>query len=310
MHMEVAELIEVALAGVDPADVEISTLEDATVAPGGVVALAPIVRELVESAIGFSDPGVPVRVSGAFDGAEYLISIADNGVGIPPSMIEALNKILESPSLPSEGGKTALGIAVVARLAARHGVGVRLEAGAEGTTARLTVPSSLVTRNKAEAPLADEVAAAIVPPEASGPSAFSDEDEASRLRTRNLYQGTSLLDQASQSPQVADQGEPAYESRAGVEEFLERIFGPLRSRTGRSSARPAPATTPGRPPADKRPPEPEPRTAATALKVRVPGANFHEDEDEQSVVSSEAAVDLRIALSSFQTGREDAKASR
>jgi hypothetical protein len=103
-------------------------------------------------------------------------------------------------------------------------------------------------------------------------------------------------------------------ARAEAQSFLEKVFAPLRgSAVGRDrpSPRPGAAGDPGgtresdahaRPPADR-----EPQVSSTKLRSRVPGQNFLVVDDDTSVASSEAAVDLRSALSSYADGRRNAK---
>ena len=55
-----------------------------------------------------------------------------------------MNRMLEKPPVLGLALDPTLGIYVVARLAARHGINVRLVPGVPGTTARLTIPRALL----------------------------------------------------------------------------------------------------------------------------------------------------------------------
>jgi hypothetical protein len=106
---------------------------------------------------------------------------------------------------------------------------------------------------------------------------------------------------------------PAEAAQFDAEAFLETIFGPLRGQSETiNGPRSRASRGPGRPPElrlETRPPVDGESLATTkTLRVRVPGANFELTEDETSTVSSEAAIDLRSALSRYQTGRRDAAA--
>jgi anti-sigma regulatory factor (Ser/Thr protein kinase) len=297
--MHVSELIDIALAGVDSSRVDVELLEPAALATEAVSALSQVVAELVENATAFSAPDQRIRINGLFEDDGYLISISDDGVGISESMLAALNRILERPSPSSGDNEVTLGITLVARLAARHQIGVRLVPGVPGTTARVTVPSRLVSpgapvreprkpREHVESPIDDVFADA--PQESTAPSPY---ERDFRPAWRHVVS-------------MSEQG------RDAAETFLDSVFAPLRSRAI-SRDRPLPRRRDNgvRETRDEpRPPtEPEPLARTSTLQVRVPGANFSVEEDEPSIVSSEAAVDLKSALTRFELGRKDARES-
>lgn len=282
--MDMSQVIEIAVAGAGLDDVSIRDLQAAQVDTAVVGSLSQIVSELVQNAAAFSRPGQRVRVSGGFDGSEYVVSVSDDGIGIPGAMLDALNDVLESPGGTGEGPN--LGISLIARLAARSGIGVRLMDGEPGTTARVTVPAASVFGG----PPAEESLHDILPKPTR---------RAQPLATIDLtrYEGTGRppTEHVFSNPEV-----PADDAEA----FLEKIFGPLRSRSQRWE-RPAPRSDPNgvsvRPPADR-----EPKANTSSLQVRVPGTNFTIADDEQSAMSSEAAIDIRNALERYQAGRADA----
>lgn len=295
--MEISEVIDIALAGVDSSRVDVELVEPAEVATEAVSALSQVVAELAENAMAFSGPNQRVRLNGLFESNGYLITISDDGVGISEALLAALNRILDRPEPPSPDNEVTLGITMVARLAARHGILVRLVPGVPGTTARVTVPSRIVSpavsteqhprsRRHVESPMDDVFAE--TPQESIDLSRYE-------LDLRRARQHVVAM--TSQDREVA-------------EEFLEGVFGPLRSGVS-THARPASrrnAHGSGESRDETRPPvDPEPKsTTTTELRVRVPGENFSLQEDESSIASSEAAVDLRSALSRFDRGRRDA----
>jgi hypothetical protein len=137
--MGIVELIEIALASADDRRVEVTALEPAEFSTEAVGGLAELVFELVSNAIALSAPDEKVRVDGSFDYETYIISASGRGIAISGDAIDVLNRMLEDSEL-------TLGIASVARLAARHCLAVRLVPGAAGTSARVTVPANLVRR--------------------------------------------------------------------------------------------------------------------------------------------------------------------
>lgn len=305
--MEIVELIEIALANSAEGRVEVAALEPGEVSIEAVSGLSQLVAELVDNAVAFSDPGDEVRVTGLFQDGNYLISISDRGVGIPEHLLSGLNAVLADPDHSAEL-EPSLGIALVARLAARHGIGVRLVPGVPGTTARVTVPSRLMRREEpAVAPPAEgsaqhrlrdlEVALkSSEPAEPSGPTADEPTVDLTSLE-RSLR---------SRHGVVAGSDE----SRREAESFLEKVFGPLKRRPGMTERPPSrPSNGSGAEPAPSDRPADRPTGVGTVtkLRVRVPGENFSLDEDDPSTVAAERAIDIRSALSRYAQGRRSAE---
>jgi signal transduction histidine kinase len=114
--------------------------------------LVHLVAELLENATAFSAPDTQVVVSSTRtpDGS-VLVEIADQGVGMPGEELIAANNRLSGPAEVNVSASRRMGLFVVGRLAARHGIGVRLASsdpgrGATlGVTASVNVPSYLVS---------------------------------------------------------------------------------------------------------------------------------------------------------------------
>lgn len=311
--MEISELIDSALSRVEPAQVEIATLEPAGVSNEVVGGLTQVVSELVRNAVAFSGPGQAVTVNGVFDADGYLITISDDGVGISETLLVALNRVLEHPSPAADTPGTTMGITTTARIAARHGIRVRLVPGVPGTTARIIVPARLMTRVGSPRPIRAVEEPGPVPAPTEIFAAEPTMVDLSRYE-RDLHPepGRAMVERASptlDSPGMSD------EQRHLAEEFLERVFAPLRGKGMIGRDRPAPRPSNGgngqlREPAEARPPlDRAPRAGVTALRVRVPGANFSLVEDDPSVASSEGAIDIRSALSKYELGRRNAATS-
>lgn len=287
------QVIEIAVAGAESQEVEVVSLEAADVSTRAVGALTQIVAELVENAAAFSQPGQRVRINGVFDGRDYLLTISDQGVGVSEAMLGALNRVLSNPA--SSGDIANTGISSVARLAARAGIDVELVPGMPGSTARVIVPESSVSDTSASR----SVVEAPVPPTAEARATI----DLSRIER----------EMSSHVEHVVEVADPTRGD--DVEDFLEKIFGPLRGKVQRRDrpARQPVASTGGRtrqrengavarPPAER-----EPMATTTTLRVRVPGENFALVEDEPSTTSSEAAIDIRTALTKYESGRREAR---
>jgi signal transduction histidine kinase len=143
--MDIADLVEIALANSGASRVEVAALEPADISMEAVSGLAQLISELVDNAIAFSEPDEKVRLTGLFQQDDYLLSISDRGVGLPDDLIDELNRTLEDPAAVS-GPEPKMGIALVARLARRHEIRVQLVPGVPGTTARVVLPGNLVTK--------------------------------------------------------------------------------------------------------------------------------------------------------------------
>ncbi len=192
--MNAAHLIDIALAHDNGRRVELMALEPAEFSLAAVGGLSQVVAELVSNAAAFSKPEEKVHLAGLFVGDSYLISISDRGVGIPGDLLGKLNRMLEDPDA-ERNTDWALGLRLVARLADRHGLSVRLVPGAPGTTARVTVPHALVSRD-------DQVEEISLP--AAVPTEFTPHEIEHRVPV------------------------PAESSRDETESFLESVFGALR----------------------------------------------------------------------------------
>ncbi|MEU6079539.1 nitrate- and nitrite sensing domain-containing protein [Streptomyces sp. NPDC047108] len=119
-------------------------------------AISHLVAELLENATAFSPPDAQVELSGwLMQNGEIMLSVQDEGIGVPEERIEAVNARLAEPD-PASGdeddGALGLGLYVVARLASRHGVRVQLRAQKSGGTAAVAVlPKSILPTRPAPA---------------------------------------------------------------------------------------------------------------------------------------------------------------
>jgi signal transduction histidine kinase len=133
--------------------VDLGSLADATLHGPAVSDVAHLIAELIENATQFSPPETMVRVDGARTGGSYQLVITDQGVGIRPEQLEQLNAVLRDPPVTGLALGRSLGCLVAARLAARHGITVRLRAGEdEGVAAYVTLPRDLLIEDPVEAP--------------------------------------------------------------------------------------------------------------------------------------------------------------
>jgi len=110
-----------------------------------------LIAELAENASSFSAADTPVKVSGhLLNSGGVLLDITDQGVGMGAEEMAHANWRLDNPPVVDVAVSRRMGLFVVARLAARHGIRVRLRpASAGGLTALVWLPDEVITRDAA-----------------------------------------------------------------------------------------------------------------------------------------------------------------
>ena len=143
--LDVSEIIRAALGEVDDYQrVDIMALEPALISGRAVADVAHLTSELLDNGTQFSSPVDRVRVAGLYDPDGYMLTISDSGIGISNEKISEFNVLLENPPVLGLALQPTLGMYVVARLAARHGIKVQLISGSPGVTVRVFLPKALL----------------------------------------------------------------------------------------------------------------------------------------------------------------------
>jgi signal transduction histidine kinase len=136
--------------------VQIASVADGMMAGSAVADMVHLLAELIENATLFSPSGMPVEIRAERVGNGFAFEIEDRGLGIKPDDLDAINERLGSPADFDLADADRLGLFVVGKLAARHGVRVFLRPSPYGgTTAVVVAPRSLVTQ-EAEMPFATQ----------------------------------------------------------------------------------------------------------------------------------------------------------
>ncbi|MEV1068972.1 nitrate- and nitrite sensing domain-containing protein [Streptomyces sp. NPDC050263] len=152
MPVSLTNVIRAAVSEVeDYARVEVRQLPEAGVIGTAVADLTHLLAELVENAAQFSPPHTRVRVTGEPVGNGYAVEVEDRGLGMgKETLTEANRRIAQSEALDLFDSDR-LGLFVVSRLAARHGVKVHLRTSPYGgTTAVVLLPTALLHNGKPE----------------------------------------------------------------------------------------------------------------------------------------------------------------
>jgi len=113
-----------------------------------------LIAELAENATSYSSADTPVSVSGhLLSSGGVLLDITDLGVGMGSEEMAHANWRLDNPPVVDVAVSRRMGLFVVARLAARHGIRVRLRpASGAGLTALVWLPDEVVAHEGATRP--------------------------------------------------------------------------------------------------------------------------------------------------------------
>lgn len=182
-----ANVVRAALAEVeDFGRIDLLSFDEVLIASNAAADLAHLLSELMENAANFSPPETKVEVVGHRTKADgYVISVTDHGIGMSAEQVAEANESLAKPPVVGLALSRSLGFIVVGRLAARHGISVRMmPSPSGGVTAVVSIPPSLVTDGPTMAGRDQEPEPASVPSRlkpvldaanhgASGPLAFS-----------------------------------------------------------------------------------------------------------------------------------------
>ena len=148
----VAAIINAAASEVeDYTRVVTATVPDSEIAGSVAGDLVHLLAELLDNALRYSPPISQVRVSAVHTGnGGLVIEVSDNGLGMTESDLRVANTRLQSGGEVNPYTARHMGLFVVSRLAAQHGLVVRLRstiAGEpnSGTTAGVYVPAELLS---------------------------------------------------------------------------------------------------------------------------------------------------------------------
>ncbi|WP_038509041.1 sensor histidine kinase [Amycolatopsis japonica] len=228
--------------------------------------LVHLLAELIDNATSFSPPQSRVELRGNVVGKGVVIEVEDQGLGIEPEQAAELNAMLADPpdfGIMALSAEPRLGLFVVARLAARHGISVHLrESAYGGTRAIVLVRTDLLAPVPSDEP-EDEV----------DPESTEVPEAAPLLPGRRARHRTEFPAERPELPvpmPVAPQPQPQPQVQQGPEQPGGALPPlpprpprvprpetprpePIRPEPARAEARPQPVQPPAWPPADTRP---------------------------------------------------------
>jgi signal transduction histidine kinase len=148
------DVVRAAIAETEDLDrVAFSVNDDIALLGNPVADLTHLLAELTENAVRFSPPDTAVAIRARPDRRQeggHLLTVEDEGVGMPPEDLAAANELLATPREIDLAVAQRLGFHVVARLAARHGIAVSLSVTpGSGVTAVVALPPGLFAPSQA-----------------------------------------------------------------------------------------------------------------------------------------------------------------
>lgn len=146
MPVSLTNVVRAAVSEVeDYARVEVRQLPEASVVGAAVADLTHLLAEIVENAAQFSPPHTRVRITGEPVGNGYAVEVEDRGLGMGKETLDEANRRIEQSEALDLFDSDRLGLFVVSRLAARHGIKVHLRTSPYGgTTAVVLLPTALL----------------------------------------------------------------------------------------------------------------------------------------------------------------------
>ncbi|HEX5541198.1 MAG TPA: nitrate- and nitrite sensing domain-containing protein [Micromonospora sp.] len=126
--------------------IEFGTVDpDIFVGANAVNDVVRLVAELLDNATRFSAPTTAVIADARRIRDYVIIQVEDRGLGMAEEQLDELNQRLAAPPEMDVAAFRLMGLAVVSRLASRHGIRVELRRNPEGgTVAQVTLPNPIV----------------------------------------------------------------------------------------------------------------------------------------------------------------------
>ncbi|MER6762622.1 MULTISPECIES: sensor histidine kinase [Amycolatopsis] len=152
-----ADVIGAAVSEIEQyARIEIGIVPEVAVQGLAIHDLVHVLAELLDNATYFSEPETKITVRAVITRKKALaIQVTDHGVGMTEERLAEVNERLADPPDLDVSVTRRMGLYVVARLAQRHGIEVRLRENEDiegGVIARVVVPVELLTQVRMVSP--------------------------------------------------------------------------------------------------------------------------------------------------------------
>ena len=125
------------------------------------VRLSQVFGNLLHNACKYTSPGGRIRVTSKRQGSEAVVTIEDDGMGIPPDQLDSIFEMFTQVerSLDRSQGGLGIGLTLVKRLVELHGGSVAAKSAGEGLgtelVVRLPLAAAVQDRSPATTPMAE-----------------------------------------------------------------------------------------------------------------------------------------------------------
>jgi len=121
---------------------------------GDVNRLGQVMANLLTNAAKYSDPGTTIRVVARREQESIVLAVRDEGVGIPPDMLDRLFDLFyqQPQALDRAKGGLGLGLAIVKSLVELHGGTVAARSAGAGKGSEFTVSLPAIERDEVRPP--------------------------------------------------------------------------------------------------------------------------------------------------------------
>jgi signal transduction histidine kinase len=118
--------------------------------------LVQLLQNLIANALKFHRPDVAplIRIDARRDGDAWLITVADNGIGIPQEQLEDIFAVFRRLHAAHEYEGTGIGLAICRRIAAHHGGRIWATSDGEGSQFHLRLPVTPIAQPRVVARMA------------------------------------------------------------------------------------------------------------------------------------------------------------
>ncbi len=146
--VSLADVVRVAVGEIEDYNrISLIAFDDAEVPSSAAVDVAHMLSELMENATQFSPPDTMVEIVGHRTTDGYTLSISDQGIGMAAEQLDDVNQLLANPPATGLTLNRTLGFVVIARLARRFSLKVRLTSSPSGgVTALVNIPGPVLVQ--------------------------------------------------------------------------------------------------------------------------------------------------------------------
>jgi len=148
-----AEVVGNLSVAIDDAGARVELPSQLPMLKGDYVELVRLFQNLIANAVKYRDAERPlvIRVSVQSDGQHWLITVADNGIGIAPEHFERIFRIFQRLHGHGQYEGTGIGLASCKKIAEHHGGHIWLDSTPDqGSAFTVTLPAALSVRMSGE----------------------------------------------------------------------------------------------------------------------------------------------------------------